>query len=322
MASGESRASYFAVNPALKTYSAPLAAGRGTAGARIIRPMPTPAAPSPRLVIFDLDGVVYRGPEPVPGAAELVVALRAAGVAVRFATNNSMATRRAYADRLAGHGITALPEEIVTSTWATITHLRLHEPALRRLLALGADGMLDELRGAGYDATPAGDAAGLDWNGEPLARSYDAVVAGLDPDVTYRTLGIAAAAIRAGARFVATNADLRYPTPRGLVPGAGAIVAALQATTGQRPLVIGKPEPAMLQAILEADGIAPEDALVIGDNPDADMPAARRAGIPVILVLTGVTDAAAATALNGERRPDWVAADPAAVAALLGVSLS
>ena len=86
--------------------------------------MPTPPAPAPRLIIFDLDGVVYRGPEPIPGAAALVSALRAAGMATRFATNNSMATRSAYATRLAGHGIVARPDEIVTSTWATITHLQ------------------------------------------------------------------------------------------------------------------------------------------------------------------------------------------------------
>ena len=284
--------------------------------------MPSPAAPTPRLVIFDLDGVVYRGLEPIAGAAALVSALRAAGRAVRFATNNSMATRKAYAERLAGQGIAAVPGEIVTSTSATISHLQAHEPQLRRVLAVGAGGMLSELREAGYEATYAGDAAGPEWNGAPLDKVYDAVVVGLDPDVTYRVLGIAAAAIRAGARFVATNADLRYPTPGGLMPGAGAIVAALQATTGQRPLVIGKPEPAMFQAILEADGVAPAEALVIGDNPDADVPAARRAGIPVILVLTGVTDAAAAATLDGERSPDWVAADPGAVADLLGMSLS
>ena len=233
-----------------------------------------------------------------------------------------MATRTAYAERLAGHGIAASADEIVTSTWATITHLRQHEPAVRRLLALGADGMLAELRDAGYEANYAGDAAGPDWNGAPLPNGYDAVVVGLDPNVTYRTLGIAAAAIRAGARFVATNADLRYPTPGGLMPGAGAIVAALQATTGQPPLVIGKPEPAMFRAILEADRISPADALVIGDNADADVPAARRAGIPVVLVLTGVTDATAAATLDGERKPDWVAADPAEVAALLGMTVS
>jgi HAD superfamily hydrolase (TIGR01450 family) len=288
----------------------------------MIRPMPTPPAPSPRLVIFDLDGVVYRGTEAIPGAAALVSALRAAGVTTRFATNNSMATRGAYAERLSRHGISAVPDEIITSTWATITHLQAHEPGLRRLLAVGADGMLAELRDAGYDATYAGDAAGANWNGASLTIAYDAVVTGLDPEMTYRTLGIAAAAIRAGARFVATNADLRYPTPGGLMPGAGAIVAALQATTGKQPLVIGKPEPAMFRAILEADGIGPQETLVIGDNPDADVPAARRAGIPVVLVLTGVTDAAAAAALDGERRPDWIAAGPAEVAALLGLTLT
>jgi HAD superfamily hydrolase (TIGR01450 family) len=143
--------------------------------------MPTPPAPAPRLVIFDLDGVVYRGPEPIPGAAALVAALRDAGRAVRFATNNSMATRAAYAQRLASQGIVAGPDEIVTSTWATITHLRAHEPQLRRLLALGADGMLAELRAAGYDATHADAAARSDWNGEPLTARFDAVVAGLDP---------------------------------------------------------------------------------------------------------------------------------------------
>ncbi|HEY8179620.1 MAG TPA: HAD-IIA family hydrolase [Candidatus Limnocylindria bacterium] len=284
--------------------------------------MPTPPASAPRLVIFDLDGVVYRGPEPIPGAAALVSALRAAGVTTRFATNNSTATRGTYAERLRGQGIVVEPDEIVTSTWATIAHLRQHEPGLRRLLAVGADGMLTELRNAGYKATYVGNAAGPEWNGGQLAADYDAVVAGLDPDVTYRTLGIAAAAIRAGARFVATNADLRYPTPGGLMPGAGAIVAALQATTGQQPLVIGKPEPAMFRAILEAAGVAPEDALVIGDNADADVPAARRAGVPVVLVLTGVTDATAAGTLDGDRRPDWVAAGPAEVAVLLGVTVS
>jgi 4-nitrophenyl phosphatase len=299
-------------------------AGRGqrASATRIIRPMPTPAAPAPRLVIFDLDGVVYRGPEPIPGAAALVAALRNAGAAVRFATNNSMSARAAYAERLVAHGIPATADEIATSTWATITHLRAHQPQLQRLLAVGADGMLAELRAAGYDVTHAHDAATDDWNGQPLPRGYDAVVVGLDPGVTYRTLGIAAAAIRAGARFVATNADLRYPVPGGLMPGAGAIVAALQATTGQAPQVIGKPEPAMFSAILEAAGAVPAEALVIGDNADADVLAARRAGIPVILVLTGVTDAATAARLGGERRPEWVAADPAAVAALLGLTLS
>ncbi|HET7520810.1 MAG TPA: HAD-IIA family hydrolase [Candidatus Limnocylindria bacterium] len=276
----------------------------------------------PRLVIFDLDGVVYRGDQPVPGASALVAALHAAGSLVRFATNNSMSTRGAYVERLAGQGIGAGVEEIVTSTWATVEHLQAHEPSVRRVLAVGADGMLDELRAAGLTATYAGDAAPAEWWGEPLLERYDAVVAGLDPRIDYRTLGVAATAIRQGARFIATNADVRYPVPDGFVPGAGTIVAALQTASGAEPLIIGKPQPAMFGAILEAAGVPASEALVIGDNPDADVVAARRAGIPVILVLTGIADAGHAASLDGDRRPDWVARDPAEVASLLGLSIS
>jgi 4-nitrophenyl phosphatase len=278
--------------------------------------------PLPALVIFDLDGVVYRGAEPIPGAAALVASLHAAGPLVRFATNNSMATRQAYVERLAAQGIPSTEDEIVTSTSATIQHLRAHLPAVQRVMAVGADGMLAELRAAGYEAVHAGSAAGQDWSGEPPRPPFDAVIAGLDPSVDYRTLGIAASAIRGGARFVATNADARYPVPAGFLPGAGSIVAALQTASGVAPLVIGKPQPAMFHAILESTGIAASDALVIGDNPDSDVLAARRAGIPVLLVLTGIADAAHASVLDGDAQPDWVAADPSAIANLLGLSLS
>ena len=278
--------------------------------------------PAPRLVIFDLDGVVYRGDQPVPGAASLVNALRRVGRLVRFATNNSMAARDEYVTRLAGHGIPASTDEIVTSTSATIQHLRVHLPDAQRILAVGAPGMLAELRGAGLEATYVGDAAPREWNGAPLGRGYDVVIAGLDPAFDYRRMGIAATAIRAGAAFVATNADLRYPTPEGFVPGAGTIVAALAAASGAEPIVIGKPEPAMFQSILEATGCDPADALVIGDNPDADVPAAHRAGIRCLLVLTGVADEQMAATLQGERQPDWVARDPADAARLLRLPVS
>jgi HAD superfamily hydrolase (TIGR01450 family) len=284
--------------------------------------MGSPAVPLPKLVIFDLDGVVYRGVEPVPGAAELVGALHAAGCLVRFATNNSMATRQDYVARLAGHGIATSVDEIVTSTWATVQYLRAHEPDVRRVMTVGADGMRAELRAAGFAATYAGDAAPVTWWGESLAEPFDAVVAGLDPRIDYRTLGVAAAAIRGGATFLATNADMRYPVPEGFVPGAGAIIAALGAASGVEPLVIGKPEPAMFRAILDAAGVPAPDALVIGDNPDSDVVAARRAGIAVVLVLTGIADGLAAESLEGDRRPDWIAADPAAVAERLGLRIS
>jgi phosphoglycolate/pyridoxal phosphate phosphatase family enzyme len=275
----------------------------------------------PRLVIFDLDGVVYRGDQAVPGAAALIDRMRERGTLVRFATNNSMTTRDGYVTRLATMGIRSLAEEIVTSTSATIDHLRRHLPDVRRVMAVGAPGMLAELLAAGFEATPASDAAPSGYDGSSMA-GYDAVVVGLDPDFAYRRLAAASAAVRAGARFVATNADARYPTPTGFLPGAGSMVAAVRAASGVAPLIIGKPQPAMFRAILERAGVAPVEALAIGDNPDADVVAARRAGIASILVLTGVVDAAAAASLEDERRPDAVAAGPDEVASLLGLPVS
>jgi glycerol-1-phosphatase len=275
-----------------------------------------------RLVIFDLDGVIYRGHQPVPGAVALVAALRERGILIRFATNNSMATRAMYVPRLAEMGIPAAMDEIVTSTSATIDHVRAHLPHVRSILTVGAHGMLEELRLAGFEATAAADAVDGDYDGGPLSVSYDAVVAGLDPSFDYRRMAAATTAIRAGAQFIATNADQRYPTPSGFLPGAGSIVAALRASGGHEPLVIGKPEPGIFTAILERAGVAASEAVAIGDNPDADVVAAHRAGIRSILVLTGVADAALAATLTGERRPDQVAENPRAVAAILGVAVS
>lgn len=274
-----------------------------------------------RLVIFDLDGVVYRGTDPVPGAPELVDFLHRSGVAVRFATNNSMATRRAYVDRLGAMGVRVTEDEIVTSTSATVEHLRLHAPEVRAVLAIGADGMEAELRDAGLDVTMAG-AAVADRPGGPLERAYDAVVVGLDPAVDYATMSAAMAAVDGGARLIATNADARYPTPAGFLPGAGAIVSAVATATGVAPVVIGKPAPAMFTAILEAARVPPAASVVVGDNPDADIAGAHAAGCAAILVLTGVADAASATMLDGDRMPDAVAAGPNEVRALLAPRVS
>jgi 4-nitrophenyl phosphatase len=269
-----------------------------------------------RLVIFDLDGVVYRGHEPIEGAAELVAFLHDAGVAVRYATNNSMVARSGYVDRLAKMGIPTAVEEIVTSTSATVEHLRRHAPEVRTVLAIGADGMRAELTDAGLDVTMAADAAHRP-DGGPLDRAYDAVVVGLDPHVDYRRLSVAMRAVQDGAAFIATNADARYPTPAGFVPGAGSIVAAVSAASGVEPEIIGKPAPAMFRAIVEAAGASSSETVVIGDNPDSDVLGAHRAGCAAILVLTGVADAASAASLAGERRPDAIAAGPGEVLRLI-----
>ena len=272
--------------------------------------------PRVRLVIFDLDGVVYRGSEPVAGAVELLAWLHDQGVAVRFATNNSMVARIGYVERLGAMGIDASIEEIVTSSSATVEHLRRHAPHVRRVLGIGADGMREELADAGFAVDMAGDVV-QEPPGAPLAVVYDAVIVGLDPGFDYARLAAGMSAVAAGAALVATNGDARYPTPAGFLPGAGSIVAALAAATGAMPEVIGKPEPAIFRAILEASGISPAETVVVGDNPASDVIGARRAGCAAILVLTGVADAASIAALDAEAVPHAVAADPAAVRALL-----
>lgn len=295
--------------------------GRAREVARIIGPMQTDRLPRPRLVIFDLDGVVYRGDHVVAGAPQLIMRLRAAGVLVRFATNNSMRMPDDFARRLTALGVPAAADEIVTSTTATIEHLRRHMPDVRRVLAVGEQGLGAMLRDAGYEVTPANEAVGPDPDGSPLAASYDAVVAGLDLRFSFRSLAAAQAAIMAGARFVATNNDAWYPTQRGFLPGAGSMVAAISMAGGIEPTVIGKPEPGMFVAILEQLDLSPGDALVVGDNPAADMIAANRAGIDGVLVLTGVANAREVHALDGERRPSLVVSDPDDLAARFGAWL-
>ena len=277
-----------------------------------MEPLPTVV----RLVIFDLDGVVYRGTEPVPGASALVGWLHERGVLVRFATNNSMVARAGYVERLGSMGIPTAVDEIVTSTSATIEHLRRHAPGVRRVVAIGAEGMRAELEAAGLAVTMASDLA-EGHDGGPLPASFDAVVVGLDPSFDYVRLGVAMRAVADGARLVATNADARYPTAAGFLPGAGSIVAALATATGVTPEVIGKPEPAMFTAILESSGVPAAEAVVVGDNPASDVIGARRAGCGAILVLTGVADADLVARLEADAVPHAVAADPAEVQALL-----
>lgn len=281
--------------------------------------MPPPLDPRPRLVIFDLDGVIYRGDVPVRGAVDLVSQLHATGILVRFATNNSLATRAQYVVSLAAMGIVASETDIVTSNTATTIHLERHCPEVASVLAVGEGGLVAELRAAGFVVTPAGEVAADVRSGVPLPQVYDAVIAGLDRAFDYSRCAAAAHAIRAGARFIATNADSRFPTPTGFLPGAGSVVAAISVAAGVAPVVIGKPGPAMLEAIVEAAGLRPRDALMVGDNPDSDIVAARRAGIPSLLVLTGVTDARTAVGLVGDRRPDIVVDGPADIIPLLGL---
>jgi HAD superfamily hydrolase (TIGR01450 family) len=189
------------------------------------------------------------------------------------------------------------------------------------VLAVGAAGLERELRDVGLDVVTAALAAermareGLD--GASAAGRPGAVVAGLDPNLTYLRIAAAADCIRAGATFVATNRDPVYPTERGLRPGAGSLIAAIEAATGVAPLVIGKPEPLLMREAAAAVGADPASAVVIGDGLGTDIAAARAVGARSVLMLTGVTERAALATLPPGHRPTAVAADADELASVL-----
>lgn len=273
------------------------------------------------LLLVDLDGVVYRGSEPVPGIAALLAERAAAGDEVVYVTNNSMHYRADYVTRLASLGAPVTADRVISSPRATALYITEREPGLRRVLSVGASGLDRELRDVRLDVVGAAYAAermakeGLD--GWAAAGHPDAVVAGLDPQLTYLRIAAAVDCIRAGARFIATNRDPVYPTERGLRPGAGSIVAAIEAGSGVVPLVIGKPEPLLMEEAARAVGADPRSAVVIGDGLLTDIAAAHAVGARSVLLLTGVSTRAQAEALPRDRQPTAIAGDATELAEVL-----
>jgi len=289
--------------------------------------MPAPSRPSRLLLLVDLDGVLYRGADPVPGVAALLTARAAKGDDVVYVTNNSMWYRAEYVARIAALGAPVDADRIVSSPRATALYLADHEPSIRHVLTIGARGLERELEDAGLRVTPAGEAAerirgggveGTDGgNGWDAAGEPEAIVVGLDPHIDYLRLAVAADCVRAGARFFATNRDPVYPTERAIRPGAGSIVAAVEATTGVRAVSIGKPEPYLLEEAARTAGREAGEAIMIGDGLGTDIAAARAVGARSVLMLTGVTTRETVDAVPPDERPTAVAADAGELAEIL-----
>lgn len=259
---------------------------------------------APRVYVFDLDGVLYRGAEPVEGAAEAIASLRARTPApsIFFLTNNSLSPRAAYVEKLTRLGMPCTEEEIVTSSSATAAYLStvLKAPSGSIILAVGGPGIADELNRVGMTVVRSTDE-------DIFSRKIDYVVAGLDKDFNYHTLYAAQQAILRGATFIATNRDGQYPIEGGqVIPGGGAVIAAIEACTEVVPAVIGKPEPLGLQTILQKANAASEEAVMIGDRLDTDILCGNRLGVPTVLVLTGVTDEEKARSAPPEMQPSRI----------------
>ena len=237
--------------------------------------------------VLDLDGVVWLADQPLPGAADGVARLREAGERVVFVTNNSSERIADQEAKLASFGIPATGD-VVTSA---VVAVGLVEPGERVFICAGP-GVEEAVLARGAVPVRDGDA--------------DAVIVGFHRDFDYDEMDRASRAVRRGARLIGTNDDATYPTPEGLVPGNGSILAAVATASGVRPLVAGKPYPTMadhVRALVGPVGVA------VGDRPDTDGRFARALGFEWVLVLSGVT---AASDLPVDPVPDRVAVDLAA----------
>jgi HAD superfamily hydrolase (TIGR01450 family) len=248
------------------------------------------------LVVFDLDGVIYLGDQPIPRAAYAVGQLRAAGKPVAYLTNNASRRAAEVAALLTSLGVAATGEEVVTSAVAAAHMLSARFAPASPVLVVGAPALAADVADAGLTVVA-----------EAVARPA-AVVQGYGPQVGWAQLAEACVAVRAGALWVATNADRTLPSPRGPLPGNGALVAALATALGRQPdVVVGKPQPSLFeQAVRQRGGRRP---LVVGDRLDTDIEGARRSGMDSLLVLTGVSQPADLLAAPEHQRPTYVATD-------------
>jgi glycerol-1-phosphatase len=245
--------------------------------------------------LLDLDGVVYLGGTPIPGAASALDAASGRGMKLAYVTNNASRTPHAIAAQLVAMGIPATATDIVTSAQAAAHLVADRLPAGSPVLVVGGAGLRLAVRDRGLRPVTS---AALG----PLA-----VVQGYSPHIDYGLLAEAALAINAGAWYVLSNADLTLPTPRGPQPGNGSLAQVLIHATGQQPVVAGKPEPPLHAESVERVGA--KRPLVVGDRLDTDIEGAVRGGVDSLLVLTGVTRPPDLLLTPAARRPCYVAVD-------------
>jgi glycerol 3-phosphatase-2 len=224
------------------------------------------------VVACDLDGVVWRGDEPIAGSADAVASLRQAGLRVGFLSNNSSLPVGDVVAKLSRFGVAASSDDVLTSALAAAALLAKELPAGADVLTCAGPGVTEALRDVGLRCVSAPPAA--------------AVVVGFHREFDFDELDRASAAVRGGARFVATNLDATYPIPGGLLPGAGSIVAAIATAAGQQPEVAGKPSQPMAALVRRRLGT---HGVVVGDRPSTDGAMADLLGWPFALVLSGVT---------------------------------
>jgi glycerol 3-phosphatase-2 len=245
------------------------------------------------VLLFDLDGVVYIGGTAIPGAPEAIARAKQQGAHVAYVTNNASRTPAAVAELLNGMGAPAAEEDVVSSAQAAARLLADRLPPRSKVLVIGATALRLAVRERGL--IPVSSAS----------ENPAAVVEGYGPGIDYSRLAEGGLAVRAGALFVATNADSTIPSPRGTQPGNGSLLKVIEHATGKAPVVAGKPEPPLHRESVIRTGA--KHPLVIGDRLDTDIEAAYNTGTDSLLVLTGVDNPRTVTLAPKQHRPTYIA---------------
>ena len=258
--------------------------------------MLTDRFPELKGLILDMDGVLWKDSKPIGDLPYIFKGISDLGLKVVFATNNATKSIEEYQQKLDSFGVQVEPEQIITSAIAAAKYLQQHYPSGIWVYVVGSASLKDMIHQHGFQVC---DDAGR--------NSAQVVLVAMDTSLTYEKIRNAATQIRQGADFIATNMDATFPTPQGLLPGAGACVAAIATAAEKQPLLIGKPQTLMYELAFQTLGFAPHEVMAIGDRLETDIAGAQKAGCLAGLVLSGVTDETKAH--RWQPQPDLIARD-------------
>ena len=258
--------------------------------------MLTDRFPELKGLILDMDGVLWKDSKPIGDLPYIFKGISDLGLKVVFATNNATKSIEEYQQKLASFGVQVEPEQIITSAIAAAKYLQQHYSSGSWVYVVGSASLKDMIHKHSFQVC---DDAGR--------NSAQVVLVAMDTSLTYEKIRNAATQIRQGADFIATNMDATFPTQQGLLPGAGACVAAIATAAEKQPLLIGKPQTLMYELAFQTLDFAPHEVMAIGDRLETDIAGAQKAGCLAGLVLSGVTDETKAH--RWQPQPDLIARD-------------
>ena len=242
--------------------------------------------PEIKALILDMDGVLWREEEAIGNLPALFERIAARGLKVTLATNNSTKTPEAHLEKLTRFGVDLALSQVTTSSMAAAALLKENLPQGGEVYVLGMEGAFRAVAEAGFRV----------FHDDELPKNPVAVLVGMDWEMNYQKIANTSLLIQHGAPFYATNPDKTYPTPQGLMPGAGTLLAAIETASGVAPIIAGKPQPYLFELATRRMGVTPAETLVVGDRLETDILGGQNAGCRTALVLSGVTTASQAEA--------------------------